>query len=87
MPGKSGRFGNKNESLISKLGMLMGQVWHLHEALLGEHRVAVMIWRHQLADAQEGLGENKIILGNLEEERKTVEEGPWRKSIHLKSKT
>lgn len=64
----------------------MGQVWHLHEALLGEHRVAVMIWRHQLADAQEGLGENKIILGNLEEERKTVE-GPWRKSIHLKSKT
>lgn len=87
MPGKSSRFGNKNESLISKLGMLMGQVWHLHEALLGEHRVAVMIWRHQLADAQEGLGENKIILGNLEEERKTVEEGPWRKSIHLKSKT
>lgn len=88
MPGRSSRFGDKNESLISKLGMLMGQVRHLHEALLGERRVAaMMIWRHQPADAQEGLRENKIILGNLEEERKTVEEGPWRKSIHLKSRT
>lgn len=87
MPGRSSRFGDKNESLISKLGMLLGQVRHLHEALLGERRVAVMIWRHQLADAQESLGENKIILGNLEEERKTVEEGPRRKSIHLKCRT
>lgn len=65
----------------------MGQAQHLLEELQRQRGVGMMVGRHQLADAQEGLGKNQIILGNLEEERKKVEEGPWRKHSRLKSKT
>lgn len=79
MHGRSNWFGNKNESLISKLGAPMGQAQHLLKELQRQPGVGMMVGRHQLADAQEGFGEGQIILGNLEEERKNVEEGPWRK--------
>lgn len=53
-----------------------GQAQHLLEELQRQLGVGMTVGRHQLADAQEGLGENQIVLGNLEEERKKVEEGP-----------
>lgn len=45
----------------------MGQAQHLLQELQRQLGVGMMVGRHQLADAQEGLGENQIILGNLEE--------------------
>lgn len=70
MHGRSNWFGNKNESLISKLGAPMGQAQHLLKELQRQPGVGMMVGRHQLADAQEGFGEGQIILG-----KRCVEKG------------